>query len=326
MEITFKKGFGITFVSVLDMGRLLLHFQGTFSVSQDGITYTLKKGEFGVTNEERAVLSQFLEREEREEFVERGQSIPTFDVTFERPVPSGKLESKQRFESWLSGQVPSALQAANQVMDASRGSSFEMTGNRSDEILRNIVEFNRRFKYPEFTRYLFYTASSGPHRVGFIGQGQTYTMQSLSGSEISQIQRRVNAPDKQVGFLLRAVEDYVDEDYGSSVLNSAVTCELAMHEFIRKRLRETHRVTNSQIDRFLEQTSNRLLLPVVLGYMTDVDVRLLDRCRALFELRNAIAHGKKQTVKKDEARNSFEDAESLLKTLRNLGFTSSASG
>ena len=92
--------------------------------------------------------------------------------------------------------------------------------------------------------------------------------------------------------------------------------ELAVSKIIREKYTTRGIATDSQIDRFLEDTSKRLLCTVVLGSMNIGDETLRDGLRETFQIRNDIVHGKRNYAKKIEAENGLERADTIIKILR----------
>jgi hypothetical protein len=301
------------------MGRLLKILGNSFDFELDGSRYRIGQGYLCRTAQERKIVSVFLPPDERHDFIERGNQVPTIDVTFEIDYPTAELlngtpESIPRFEEFLKTKIPSALKATNWLMEACRMAAHEITSFSSIDMTRDVIHSTRPFKESEFKNYLFYKCSISDRTiVGFIGEGSSHTWSPLTSRDRRSISRYLRKKRNRARiFLLRGIEDYMDEDYPESVLNASYACELASSKFIRKKLQKKGRISDHQIDKFIDDTSRRLLLTVVLSYMTKIDKDLLDKCKDVFELRNSIAHGQRMSVTKQEALDSLNNAQTLM--------------
>ena len=79
--------------------------------------------------------------------------------------------------------------------------------------------------------------------------------------------------------------------------------------------------TNSQIDKFLDNVSNRLLCTVILGSLDIGSQSLRDKIASVFDTRNGLIHGKRKKVTKEEAKMVIKDTEELLEILREIEIT-----
>jgi len=105
-------------------------------------------------------------------------------------------------------------------------------------------------------------------------------------------------------------------DYRMAVVTAAMGVEAVMNSYLGKTLRQrlvnTGRVTKSQVDKFIDEISNRLLITVGLGLTSIVDKQVLDDCRNTMRLRNHILHGKKKSVSSEDARKAIGSLEQLI--------------
>ena len=84
---------------------------------------------------------------------------------------------------------------------------------------------------------------------------------------------------------------------------------------LRKKFISQSVASESRIDRFLEDVSNRLLCTVVLGSMGIGDNKLRENIAKVFDIRNGIIHGKRKTSGRVEAETALNDTEELLELL-----------
>lgn len=108
-----------------------------------------------------------------------------------------------------------------------------------------------------------------------------------------------------------------EHDYRMAFICAAIAIEVVVSSYLRKKLRyklvNEGRTSISQIDRFVEQVSNRLLIRVALGLFTKVEEKVLLQCHDTLELRNKILHGKMKSVPSSaKVKAAIEGLEGLL--------------
>jgi hypothetical protein len=102
-------------------------------------------------------------------------------------------------------------------------------------------------------------------------------------------------------------------DYRVALMLGAISLETALITLLRRRLAERRVATASQIDKFLEETSNRLLSTVGLSLVGVGDDAFRDGSRKVFELRNDVIHGKrKSSPTQQEATSAIHAAKTML--------------
>jgi hypothetical protein len=101
-------------------------------------------------------------------------------------------------------------------------------------------------------------------------------------------------------------------DYRVALVLAAISLETALVRLLRRRLVQRRVATASQIDKFLEEMSNRLLSSVVLGLLRIGDTSLRERCRRVFDLRNQVVHGKRGAVRREEAGEAIATAGAIV--------------
>jgi hypothetical protein len=103
------------------------------------------------------------------------------------------------------------------------------------------------------------------------------------------------------------------EDYRVALAWAAVALEVALAKVLRKRL--TGIASKSQIDKFLDEMSNRLLSTVALRVFEIGDRQFGTRCSDVFEMRNSVLHGKRQSVSLAEATMAIDTAQAMINWL-----------
>jgi hypothetical protein len=101
-------------------------------------------------------------------------------------------------------------------------------------------------------------------------------------------------------------------DYRMSVLSSAMGIEHVIHAYLRKKLVSLENISQKQIDKFLAEVSNRLLVTVGFGIFSSIDSNILENCSEILDLRNNILHNQKRTIHLDEATKSINNLEALI--------------
>jgi hypothetical protein len=105
-------------------------------------------------------------------------------------------------------------------------------------------------------------------------------------------------------------------DYRMAAVSAAMGIEAITTKYLRKTLGQklvvTHRVTQSQVDKYIEQISNRLLVTIGLGLTSTIDKEILEGCRMAMQLRNDILHGMKKSISSKESREAIRSLEQLM--------------
>jgi len=109
-----------------------------------------------------------------------------------------------------------------------------------------------------------------------------------------------------------AWEYFHEEDCRSAIVHAASAIERVMTKVVRKRLAEGAAATSSRIDKFIEETSNRLLCTVVFGQLGIGEESLRSGLADVFELRNRLVHGKQYQATREETQAALDGMEKLF--------------
>jgi len=142
---------------------------------------------------------------------------------------------------------------------------------------------------------------------------------SLSMNVHSVIERdlRGNTRPPLIDVLLLDARLFQSEgEHRVALAFAAIVLELALIETLRIRLRRANAGTNREIDKFLDEISNRLLSTIILSLLNIGDPSYRERCKTVFEWRNALIHGKRRRVSRDEAQIAIEAAQKMADILR----------
>jgi hypothetical protein len=116
-------------------------------------------------------------------------------------------------------------------------------------------------------------------------------------------------------FVDLAWERYFDTAFVEAAIYAAIAVEVALVKRVRSELMSRSAGTSSQIGKAVDNTSNRLPCTVLLGLFGIGNQQVRDRIVALFEMRNAIAHGNRKRVSQDEASEVLEATELFFDAL-----------
>lgn len=109
-----------------------------------------------------------------------------------------------------------------------------------------------------------------------------------------------------------------NSDFRMAVVSSAIGIEAVLNRYLKKTLGKslvsTGRTTESQVDKYIAEISNRILIPVGLGLTSSIERELLGNCVNTWQLRNDIVHGKKKFVSRKEAQEAINSFEQLMST------------
>lgn len=126
--------------------------------------------------------------------------------------------------------------------------------------------------------------------------------------------------DSQIPFYMEALLDAKlhrsTGDYRMAAVNAAMSIEVIINSYLKKTLRQKlidrNRTTESQIDKFVGETSSRILITVGLGLLSGVERKVLEGCRDTMQLRHKILHGMKKSVSLQEVNNAIDSLEQLI--------------
>jgi hypothetical protein len=100
-------------------------------------------------------------------------------------------------------------------------------------------------------------------------------------------------------------------DYRVALMLAAFSLEMALIKLLKTRLGHDMVASKKDIER-LERVSNRFLSTVLLGLLHIGDGTFRQRCGKVFDLRNQVVHGKRESVTPEEAANAIDAAKMML--------------
>jgi len=320
-DLIFKKSFGIRTIPV-DFSLWLMEVGNksfNFSINNNPVCVNI--GKFGTTKEEKTVLSGFYHSDERD-LNNIGETL-TVDTSLSVELPITIEEIKSRTDELnniVEPYIDLAFLALKRLVDAHRTAKYNIK-HKSHEWQKGQLLIIPEITEAEFRTYLFYKLVAGENCLyGCFSNGQmmlsSSTDNDLISEEINTIIDKEIPLDKKI--IVLAWEYLFKEDYRNSIIYTATVLELLIIKSIRKYYVANDVATKSQIDKFLDNVSNRLLCTVTLGSLGVGDKALRDRVAAIFDTRNGIVHGKRKLATKDEARKAIEDTENLIDELENF--------
>ncbi len=325
-NLTFKKAFGLKMLPS-DFAQWLIDFGNekyNFSVNNKSVC--VKLGEFGISEQEKIVISRFFHHDERDlNFI---PEVVTIDIMFS--VDLTILEQQQKedlteaeIESLIRPFIDDAFIALSRVFDANRTAKYNLK-HKSENWKKGMVLIVPEITEAEFKTYLFYQLQfHKKHFVGCFSEGQIRISSLADNILIAQEMKNIvrdEIPLKSKLIVL-AWEYLFREDYRNSVIYAATVLELEIIKTVRKYYNLKDVATNSQIDKFLDNVSNRLLCTVILGSLDIGSQALRDKIASVFDTRNGLIHGKRKKVAKEEAEMVIKYTEELLEVLREIEFT-----
>jgi len=320
-KLTFKKAFGLEFLPA-DMSIWLLELGKTeYGLTLDRQEVRISTGTFGVNEQEKSLLSLFRHSDERDlRFI---HEVPTIDISLiDIQIEVRDFVCQKWYEDSIGNQfveqfIHTAFRAINRFIDSYRDVKY-LTGRRTEGWFKQKTLLIPQMTEREFKTYLFYALEVPPKTfVGSISGGGQIRVTKLSDIKLQErLQETVNMElplDRKL--LVRAWEYFFTEDFRSALIYSATVMELVLIRILRKSLATRSAGSDSQIDKFLEQTSNRLLFTVILGLLGIGDRALRDGVANVFEMRNRLVHGKRKNVTRDEAKTALDTIEEILDTI-----------
>ncbi len=318
-NLTFKKAFGLETLPA-DYAFWLAELWGeSYRFAVNNTLVDVKAGKFGISEQEKFVISLFLHSDERDlNFI---CEILTLDIGFsvDLSVPEHQQGENLagKIDNLIEPFIAVAFRASTRFVDAYRTAKYEQM-RRSEEWKSGMVSLVPEMTEAEFRSYLFYSLK-GLERtfVGHFSAGQMRTSSSVDTTIIAQnvhgiVENEVPLNSK---LIVLAWEYLFREDYRNSIIYSATVLELTIIKVIRRIYASNNAATTSQVDKFLDNTSNRLLCTVVLGSLGIGDEALRNSIASVFDIRNGLVHGKKKKASKDEAESVISDTEKFLEFL-----------
>ncbi len=113
-------------------------------------------------------------------------------------------------------------------------------------------------------------------------------------------------------LMVRAWEHFFEGGFRSAVVEAAMVIELSLADICSKRLLDAHIASENRINRFIEDTSKRLLVTVVGGLLGIESEEWREGVAATLDIHHALVHGKKRYASYNEAQSAVINAERLL--------------
>jgi hypothetical protein len=322
-KLTFKKAFGIdtvptdVFLWNMELGRSAYEF----SVSSHEIRISF--GIFGINDQEKVAISLFRHSDERD--LKYIHEIPTLDIylsdiDIEIPSPTyDKWQEPSIANEIVAPFIHTAFIAINRFIDSYRDMKYTSM-RRSKDWLEQKSLIIPLMAEREFKTYLFYILESrGRTFLGCFSEGQTRAIAAFDLETQKKLQSNVECEiPLNRKLMIRSWEYFYQEDFRSAVIYSAAAIELVLTETLRKYFSQRFVGTGSQIDKFLEQTSNRLLSTVILGLLGIGDSKLRDGVADVFEIRNRLIHGKRKNVTGDKTKTVLDRMEEIVRLLNEV--------
>lgn len=146
---------------------------------------------------------------------------------------------------------------------------------------------------------------------------------ALDGQAVKQIENSlvtgVEIPLRDI-LLLDARSYRRMRDARVSYILAAMSLENSITTLIRRKLSEAKVASDSRVDRFIRDVSNRLLSTLVLGLLNVGDDAFRDNCAEVFRLRNELVHAKRRRPPSPEELNrAIASAEQALELVSSKG-------
>jgi hypothetical protein len=274
-------------------------------------------GHYGRTQAEKQVLKDTALRHRAFDDI---APVPTLRIQFSRPLSTAVLEAAASevirgaaalaLDDQIRQLMPIAKHAADQYYFGYR--HFLLSKRLGTTCGWDEIAYEQKLFEPltlrELSTYLFYEvrAPTGVRVALALGSSEGYSSTFLD-SNAKRLARR--AIRRGVAFQDRLYSDALthlyDERYREAYLNLAVVLELALSNWIRQKMRSSSSLSETQVNRFIDDMSNRQLITVMVGYLSHADQDLLSDGRKVFEIRNGLAHGQKRSVSRAEVKTAL---------------------
>jgi hypothetical protein len=315
-RLTFKKAFGIDLLRAEDTLWLLELRDAVFRVEVNGARVVISQGRFGVTTREKMAIAGFRYADQRDP--RSIGEIPTLDIVMEVDVSltddfagrSGEISVANELVDRFSER---AFKALRLFIDGYR--DLKYTGGRSSAGWRSNQELLiPRMTRNEFRTYLFYVLDVGGNEfVGVFSEGRMFggpIFNSEMHQRLQSVLERAIPLERILG--VAAWEYFYEDDFRSAIVHAASAIERVMTNIARRRLTERAVASSSQIDKFIDETSNRLICTVVLGQLGIGDEAFRNELAEIFEVRNGLIHGKRYEATRAEAEAALDRMERLF--------------
>jgi len=290
---------------------------GAFRVEARDKLFQISVGQIGETEREKLAVMPFLSPDERRP--ELMQPIPTLNLTTEidLEIPPSVYEN-WRTPSSADGIVepfiPQAFAAYRHFTEAYRDVKY-MADRRTERWRQQHGVFVPMMSWNNFVTYLFYVLEAA-EAVTFVGSFSIGRMLSIQPGDVALRQTLQETLDTGVPLsrvlIVNAWEELFEGDLRTAVVSAATALELTLSALVTAELKRRQAGSASQIARFADETSNRLLATVVLAALGLADSSLRAQAADVFETRNGLVHGQKRYALYNEAKIAVETAEAFL--------------
>jgi len=296
----------------------------TFTIDTTEFTFNL--GDFGNSQQEKTIISYGLPSHDRDldTPIKTLDILLNVDLDIDDTINDGTygegILNPIKADIIIEPYISLALKAVNRVIDAHRYTKYSIK-RTSPEFEKGEISIIKDMTLAEYKMHLYYILeSSNPTLVGAYGGGGRMKMWSSTDAMAimnnlqDKVQREIPLENK---LIVKAWEYLFEEDYRNSIIYAATVLELMIAKTIRKDFEFRSLASHSQIDKFISDVSRRLLCTVILGSLKIGDKNLRENIASVYEIRNALIHGKRKRVSAKEAKDAMYYTEELLELLKN---------
>jgi hypothetical protein len=332
-RLTFKKAFGLTAMTPEEFFWLLEFQSSTFRVKSRDLLFHVSAGRMGETEQEKLAIMPFLHSDERRpEFI---NPILTLNLTtqLELEIPASAYTSWRTpsvVDTIVEPFIDSAFTAYQNFAEAYRDTKY-LTDRGTQRWHEQHGVFVRLPAWNDFKTYLFYVLDA-PDAVTFVGSFSLGRLLSIEPTDTALHERIQETLDKRVPLsrvlVVNAWEALFAGDLRSSVISAATALEQILSELIKTELTKRESSSSRQIERFVDEMSNRFRATIMLKLFDLGDDQLRAQAVDVFKIRNALIHQRKRYAFYKEAKSAVEAAEAflLLAEGRNVEFDEVSGG
>jgi hypothetical protein len=189
------------------------------------------------------------------------------------------------------------------------------------EFQKGQVGLIKEMTLTEFQIYLYYVLESDEVTlVGAYGPGGKMMISSCSDSDtimsimVDVVQTEIPLEKK---LIVKSWEYLFAEDYRNSIIYAAIVLELAISKKLKMEFNSKSVASIGNIDKFIDNVSNRLLCTVILGLLKIENEQLRTNIAKIFDIRNGLIHGKRKIIREKEAKDALYHTEEFLKLINN---------
>ncbi len=320
-KLIFKKAFGIQLLSTDDVLWITELGCDKYKFKLREKYFNISVGKFGINEKEKYALSLFYHADERQ--LANISEIPTIDIAFniDAKIPediSKRWEEYSIANSLVETYISDAFYALKRFIDSYRDTKY-LVYRDSSYWEKNEILIPKYITELDFNTFLFYNLMRNMKMyIGGFNVGQSRMSMPFDNIQKGKLQK---ALEKEIplerNLIIKAWDYYFQEDFRSALIFSAITIELVSSRLIRKYLSEKSVASSSKINKFIDQTSNRLLCTVILGLMGIKDNKWREYISNIFEIRNELVHGQRKDVSKNDTEKALGKADEVLKIFEN---------